>query len=322
MVVFTSTLQQMLMMFILIAAGYVLRKCRVLPENSHAIMSRLETYIFIPALNLHTQMSKCNVTTFSNNWTLIVYGLALSLVFIVLSKPAAKLFVPNATTANDLYLRNIYRYSLVFGNYGFMGNYIILGVWGSGFFFKYGLFCFFISILCSSWGLYILIPKDQNAGKLENLKKGLLTPPVISLIIGICIGLMGLGERVPAPLMAALEGASQCQGPVAMLLAGFVIGGYNVKEMLLNKKVYIATAVRLLLIPSALMIVLSMFGVSKEVRLLTLIAFGTPLGLNTIVYPSAYGGDPKTGASMAMVSHTLSVATIPVLYYVFFVLVH
>lgn len=47
---------------------------------------------------------------------------------------------------------------------------------------------------------------------------------------------------------------------------------------------------------------------------LALIAVGTPLGLNTVVFPSAYGGDPKTGASMAMISHTLSVITIPLMY--------
>ena len=46
----------------------------------------------------------------------------------------------------------------------------------------------------------------------------------------------------------------------------------------------------------------------------------TPMGLNTIVFPAAYGGDTETGASMAMISHTLSVVTIPLMYLVFVVL--
>jgi len=48
--------------------------------------------------------------------------------------------------------------------------------------------------------------------------------------------------------------------------------------------------------------------------LLCMFAFGTPLGLNTVVFPAAHGGDTSTGASMAMISHTLSVLTIPLLY--------
>lgn len=60
---------------------------------------------------------------------------------------------------------------MTFGNYGFMGNFIILGVWGDDFFFKYTLFVFMVGILCNSWGLYILIPKEKNASLLDNLKK-------------------------------------------------------------------------------------------------------------------------------------------------------
>jgi hypothetical protein len=36
--------------------------------------------------------------------------------------------------------------------------------------------------------------------------------------------------------------------------------------------------------------------------------------MNTIVFPEAYGGDPSTGAGMNIVSHTLCVATIPLMY--------
>ena len=38
------------------------------------------------------------------------------------------------------------------------------------------------------------------------------------------------------------------------------------------------------------------------------------LGLNTVVFPEAYGGEPQTGASMTMISHTLCVLSIPLLY--------
>ena len=47
---------------------------------------------------------------------------------------------------------------------------------------------------------------------------------------------------------------------------------------------------------------------------IVLIAFATPLELNTIVYPAAYGGNTKTGAAMAMISHTLSVVNLPLMY--------
>jgi predicted permease len=128
-----------------------------------------------------------------------------------------------------------------------------------------------------------------------------------------------LTQYVPEFLINAFDSAGKCQGPVAMVLAGFVIGGYNFRELISNKKVYIASLLRLIVIPAVILLMLKGIGTSKEVMTLALIAFGTPLGLNTIVYPAAYGGETKTGASMTMISHTLSVITIPLMYLLFIV---
>ena len=84
--------------------------------------------------------------------------------------------------------------------------------------------------------------------------------------------------------------------------------------MLLNKKVYAASFLRLICLPALGVLVMKMLGADQMTQVLTLIAVGTPLGLSTVVYPSAYGGDPKPGAAMALISHTLAVATIPLMY--------
>ena len=236
---------------------------------------------------------------------------------IALAYPLSRLF---SLKDPKSYQRNVYKYALTFGNYGFMGNFIILGVWGADFFYKYSLLTFGVGLFCSSWGLYILIPKDKGVSLWANLKKGFLTPPMISLILGIILGLLEVKRFVPSFLISAFESASDCQGPVAMLLAGFVVGGYNFKELLSNKKVYIATALRLAVIPAVMMLILKALGTNDEIMTLLLITFATPLGLNTIVYPAAYGGETKTGASMAMISHTLSVITIPLMYLLFIVM--
>lgn len=319
--VFYLTLKQMLTMLLLIAVGFVLRKKSILPDNAHVTMSKLETFIFVPALNLFAQMTKCTVKSFAENSALIIYGGVLVLLSIFLAYGLSRLFVRRATgDPESEYRRNVYKYAMTFGNFGFMGNYIVLGVLGDDMFFKYSLFTMLVSIACNSWGLFILIPKDKSAGWAKNLKKGLLTPPILALLGGIVLGLLNLGRFMPDFLLNALDSAGKCQGPVAMVLAGFVIGSYNFKELILNKKVYVASAVRLILIPAVMMLALKAIGTSEEIMTLALICFATPLGLNTIVYPAAYGGETKTGASMAMISHVLSVITIPLMYLAFVVL--
>ena len=187
-------------------------------------------------------------------------------------------------------------------------------------FFKYSMFTLCISFACSSWGLLILIPKE-NAGRqsLKDIMKRIFTPPIIALIVGLIVGLCNVKQYVPDFVMSVLSDASDCMGPVAMLLAGVVIGGYDLKELLTYKKVYAAALMRLIVIPACFVFMLRLIGTSKEIITLAMIAFATPLGLNTIVYPAAYGGDVKTGASMTVISHTLSVITIPLMYLIFVV---
>ena len=117
-------------------------------------------------------MTQCTVESFKENWVLILYGLVIVVVAILFSYPLSRLFVPKTLGSPEkLYQRNIYKYAMVFGNYGFMGNFIILGIWGNEFFYKYSLFVFFVGILCNSWGLYILVPKEQGVSIWKNLKK-------------------------------------------------------------------------------------------------------------------------------------------------------
>ena len=59
---------------------------------------------------------------------------------------------------------------------------------------------------------------------------------------------------------------------------------------------------------------LKLFNADSGVIKVTLCATAMPLGLNTVVFPAAFGGDTTPGASMALVSHLMSVITIPIMF--------
>jgi len=318
MEVFSLTLNQMLVMFILIILGFLLRKGKILPKDSALTLSRLETYLLVPALNLSSMMTNCSVQNFKDNAILILYGGILTVSAILLSYPLSKLFVKGKNLdAKTFYQKNIYKYALSFSNYGYVGNFLILSIWGSESLFKFQMMSIVCGIACTAWGLYVLIPKEHNR---TNPIKNFLTPPLIALVLGIILGLLDVQKHTPAFVLTALSNASTCMGPVAMILAGVVIADYDIKGLIYNKAVYAVSAFRLILIPSLVMLILALLGTNKEVMTLALILFAGPIGLNTIVYPSAYGGDVKTGASMTMVSHTLAIVTIPLMYLLWIVL--
>ena len=173
------------------------------------------------------------------------------------------------------------------------------------------LFCLPINAATYTWGINGLIPKSGNK---NNIFKSLLNPCVISILIGAVIGLIGVTPYIPSFISLSLSNLSACMGPLAMVLTGFVAAKFNLFDLLKKPKIYFAAFLRLIVLPIIFITALYFLKVDKQIILMCLFAFGTPLGLNTVVFPAAYGQDTSTGSSMALISHTLCVITIPLLY--------
>lgn len=227
-------------------------------------------------------------------------------VSLVIGIFLAKLF------AKDGYLRKIYTYSFAVANFSFMGNAVVLGVFGERILFDYMIFTLPLNLYVYSIGTASLIP-NQKGGKISI--KAFVNPIFISLILGAVCGLC----QVPLPkfITSAISSAGACMSPIAMLLTGFVIGGYSLKKLASDKKIYLASVIRLIILPTVFMLVLLAIKTDSAIIRAALCATAMPLGLNTVVFPAAYGGDTTPGASMALISHLISIVTIPVMFAIF-----
>lgn len=313
---FIATLQPMLTLFVCMAVGFILRKTNILSHDAGKTMAKLETWVFCPALNFSTMATFFSLATIKNHAVNVLFGVVTVTLSVLIAVPLAKCFARQKNAE-----RGVYRYALAFANSGYVGDPVVLALFGDLALSYYKLFGLPITIMIYTWGISNLVPDGERKG--SPLKK-LLNAPTVGLLLGMVAGMTGLGARMPVFLTSTLNSLKGCMGPVAMLLAGFTVANYDIKQMLLNKKVYVATALRLVVIPA--IILSALFGIKElavllwnvtignAVLFLAFFAIATPLGLNTVVFPEAYGGDPKLGASMAMISHTLCVVTIPLLY--------
>ena len=306
MQVFTATLNQMLVLFIFMALGFFLNKKRLLQLDDSVVLSKLETYAFVPCLVFSVFYKYCTVENFKQKWTYMLYGAAVMAVSLPIGIVLAKFF------AKDGYLKKIYTYSFAVANFSFMGNAVVLGVFGEKVLFDYMIFTLPLNLYVYSIGTASLIPTEKG-GKFS--VKTFVNPIFIALILGAVCGLLSV--PLPKFITTAISSAGACMSPLAMLLTGFVIGGYSLKTLASDKKVYLASVIRLIILPSAFMAVLLLLKTDKDIIRVALCATAMPLGLNTVVFPAAYGGDTTPGAGMALVSHLISVITIPVMFSIF-----
>ena len=316
MTTFIATLTPMLTLFTCIATGFVLYKCKILPEGSGKAMAKMETWIFCPALNFTTMAYYCTVDSIGEHFINIIlssFGVMLAVGISILRAPR---FVKKKGTE-----RGVYHYALAFANSGYMGDPIVLALFGNLGLAFFKLYCLPVQLMIYSWGISVMIPGGEKKG---GAWRRVINAPTVAMLLGIAVGLSGVGKYIPAFLTNSLDTLKVCMGPVAMLLAGVTIAKYDFLSMLKNKKVYIATALRLTLLPAIIVsftlglktLANAAFGlnIGNEVLFLTFFATAPALGLNTVIFPEAFGGNPETGASMAMISHTLCVISIPLLY--------
>lgn len=302
---FQATLSPMLVMFLCIVIGFVANKKKLIPDNAATVLSKLENYFLVPALVINTFMRYCTVSSLQEQYKSVLYCLIALVLALCISFPLSRVF------AKGDYERNIYKYALTFGNFSFMGNAIVPAILGDDMLYVYMLYILPLNVAVYTWGLIVLIPKGE---KKQNPLKSLLNPIFISILIGAAIGLLGITEYVPSFVTTTISNCAACMGPLAMILTGFVIGGYDLKKLITKKRIYLASFLRLIILPALFVGLLWLLGADSQILILTLFAYGTPLGLNTVVFPAAYGGDTSTGASMAMISHTLCIVTIPIMY--------
>jgi predicted permease len=258
----------------------------------------------------------CTVDKLGQNITYILLcccGVALALG---ISIPLGRLLARNKPSE-----KGVYQYSLAFANSAYMGDPLVLALFGDLVLSYYKLYCLPISLTIYTWGLAVLVPQN---GKKGNVLKKLLNPPMVAMLVGIAVGLSGLGAYMPAFLSSTMNSLKNCMGPVAMLLVGFTVASYPIGEMLKQKSVYVATLMRLCVMPA--IIITAVFGlktlanlcfglnIDNTVLFLSFFAVATPAGLNSVVFPESFGGDPKPGASIAMISHVLGVLSLPLFY--------
>ena len=309
----------MLYLFICIAIGFALRRGNLVPENSGTTLAKLENWVFCPALSFMTAATYFRVDNVKIHGINILLSCVLAAFALTVAIFLSKVFV-----REKVYDRGVYAYALMFGNFGFVGDPLVINLFGEEFFAYYKLFTLPLSILCYVWGISVLVPKDQGESGMKVIIKRVVTPPTVALFIGILVGLTNTLRFFPEFMITSLDALKGCMGPVAMILAGLTIAGFNLREMITNKKVYLATLVRLTALPAlniaflfgTITLINTVFSVNIGYSTLffAFFAYATPLGMNTIVFPQAYGGDPKTGAAMAMISHTLCVISIPIMY--------
>ncbi len=291
-------LNQIIVMFIFIAVGFILRRFKLVTQEGTGALSNFLLYVILPCVIIRSFA----IERTPENTRLLFVSMGVSIIAIIISIGGSALIFHKYPTEN---------FASSFSNSGYMAVPLIAALLGDGAVVYVSGMVALLNALQWTYGQAIL----THDWKLLSPKEVIKSPIVIAFLLGIVVYLVPFS--LPSQIYTAISTMADCNAPVAMIILGAFLTEASLKDIV-RKNVWAVSAVRLLILPVITILVLApLTGISLELRTAVVLAEAAPVGSNIVVYERKLNKDAKDGAAMVCTSTLLSSITMPLMYILF-----
>ena len=317
-----TVFSQVLVLFAIIATGYILTKKKIVNETGLGQMTDVLLMLVTPCVIVHAfsapfQKERLAGLLISALAAFLCHGVAVLLGFFVFRKQ------PDA-------VRSAARMGMIFSNAGYMGLPLVQSVAGSEGVFYASVYIAVFNLILWTVGVRLCTPKGQPF----SLKKAFVNPGTIGLAAGLFVfllsghqGFMGsvfmnfMGRYVlpvPAAAVAFLAGLNT---PLAMVIIGGHMARVSPKTLFNDGRIYIVAAFRLVVVPLIMfMPIVWMCGQNRALIAACIIPACAPVAAATSLFAQKFEKDVVFASKSVALTTLLSVITMPLFVSVAFML--
>ncbi|SHI07998.1 hypothetical protein SAMN02745823_02312 [Sporobacter termitidis DSM 10068] len=301
----SSLISQMLVLFLVLALGYIGNKAKILNSGSNKHLSALILNIAMPCTVLNSVMNGSVSTTGREALTFMLFSLVSFAIIYLIAWPVPRLL----RSPKEDY--GIIRFLLAFGNIAFMGYPVIQAIYGDGALFYVTLLNIPFNLLLFSLGIIL------TSGKREKLNlKLFLTPTLFTSVASVLI--FAFNISMPKIIVDTTALVGHMTTPGAMLIIGSTLAEIPFREVFSEKRLYPVVFVRLILIPVVTWLVLRLFVSDAQTLGILMVEAAMPTATAGTMLSLQYGGNDKLASKGVFLTTLFSVVTIPLLLYLLF----
>lgn len=296
---------QTVVMFLFMAIGFLLFKTKKITQEGSKTMANILVYAVLPAVIIK---SFCKAPTAENMKAL---GLSALIGFgaIMISIIVSRLFFNNAP---------IDEFATAFCNVGFFGIPVIQATpLGSDGVFYIAAIVAFVNI--GQWTYGVMRMTGKPVKEVFSPIKLATSPFILATGVGIALFFSGLGVKITEVeitkklIFGVIDGLSTVNTPLAMIVLGVYLAQTDLKSMVTSFSVYMVSIVRLIVIPTVLLLVF--WIVPKDlysIKMAVFISAICPVGSNVAVYAQLHGKDYSHAVKTVTASTIFAIVTMPV----------
>ena len=133
---------------------------------------------------------------------------------------------------------------------------------------------------------------------------------VVFCIIAVVV--YALGIKFPEWVNTTVSMLSSTTAPLSMMVIGASFATMNFKKVFLNIRMWVFSALRLLIVPVLGTFLVSLVTENPSIIGVTMVMLGVPVGSMTAMLAQEYGGDYALSSETVAMTTLLSVVTFPI----------
>lgn len=283
------------------AIGFYARKRDFLDEAVSKKLSKVLLKITNPLLVIHSFQIGFTDEILHNVITVFIFAIAAHTLSALLGQVLFRRYEGRT--------RSVMKFSAIYSNCAFMGFPILDSLFG-----KVGIL--FGSTYTAAFNIFlwtngVVLFSDKKKMDGDMVKKTLLNPGILSVVIGLLIALFSIS--LPYPVARTVELVGSMTTPLSMLMIGSTLSDCDLKKLLQGFELYYATGVRLLFIPLLTYGVLKLLGFSGVLLSVCVLMVAMPVAATTTIFAKMYDGDSRFASRLVAFSTLASMATIPLI---------
>ena len=293
-------LRQMLKLFIMLLLGWGIVKTKLLKSNDSKVLSTIAVYLVTPCVIINA--FQIESTPEAAQGLLLAFGAAIcsQLIFLTLICTVGKK------------LPVVERASIMYSNAANMIIPIVQAVLGAEWVLYTSAYIAVQIVLLWTHGRSMI-----SGEKGISLKKIFTNLNIISMFIGILLFAFDL--KLPALAAETMNSISSMVGPLGMLILGMLMADLDLKEVLKNKRIYLISAIRLLICPLLVLLLIKVSGVynlradAATILFIPFLASCAPPAVNITQMAQVYGENAKHASAINVFSICMCLFTTPLL---------
>ncbi len=296
-----ENIEIMVILFTIVVLGYALCKLGYMGDKFDQKLSSIVIDVTCPALILSSVMG-AELPDRSLILPLLGIGFLTYILLLVFG-----FWVPRFV-AKSRDEQGMIGFALMFANVGFIGYPIVSAIFGPKAVFYAALLNIPNTFFIFTAGV-MLVKGEHNMKSLS--AKVLFSPAMIAAFVAALM--VAFGVRTPDIIARPVTMVGNITIPAALMVIGSSMARLPLKEIIGSPKVYVASLLRLVVVPLSVYFLFRFCGVSDVINDINTVIIAMPVASYGTMFCLKYGRNPSLMTEMTFVTTLGSILTIPLI---------